>query len=90
MADDAQGDELLAHVARLGHDLQERAVRVADAEGLEQIGIREATLGEVLLGVLPLAEGPVVVVDDAQERRAAPAVAARLEGRSLVAVSVPS
>ena len=70
LADDTQGEELLLDLATLGHRLEQRAVRIADLEGLEEIDVGEAAIREVLLGVSPLAEGLVVVLDDAGEERA--------------------
>ena len=48
--------------------LQERAVRVADLECLEDIAVREPALREVLLRILPLTEGPVVLIHDTREQ----------------------
>ena len=49
--------------------LEERAVGVADLQGAQEVQVREAALLQVRLGVLPLAEGPVVVLDDAARDR---------------------
>ena len=58
----------LLDAAFLRDRLQERAVRVADLECLEDIAVREPALREVLLRILPLAEGPVVLIHDAREQ----------------------
>ena len=67
--DDAQGEELRADVALLRDDLEERAVGVAHLQGTEEIHVGEAALPKIGLRVLPLAEGPVVVLDHASEHR---------------------
>ena len=81
--DDAERDELLAQLAVLRDHLQERAVRVADLERLEEIRVRDPALREVRLRVLPLAEGPVVVLDDPGEDSPASAWRRAMEGRAL-------
>ena len=60
---DTERQEILAQLALLRDQLQERAVRVADPQRLDEVRVGDPTLDEVGLGVLPLAEAAVVVLD---------------------------
>ena len=82
--DDTERQELLPQLALLRDHLQERPVRVADLERLDEVRVRDPTFDEVGLRVLPLAESPVVVLDDAGEDLAGVRQRRRaMEGRAL-------
>ena len=82
--DDARRQELVAQLARPRDRLEERAVGVADPERPHEVGVRDPSLDEVGLSVLPLAEGLVVMLDDASEDLASLRPRRRaMEGRAL-------
>jgi len=65
--DDPEAEELFADLSLLGDHLEERAVGVADLERAQEVHVGEPALPQVLLGVVSLAEGAVVVLDDPRQ-----------------------